>query len=70
MVVATIVASGSLGQGDIREAADRVAATGATLLDSVEIEAGKAKVEGDPEKVKELLVLLDTFPTMFNIVTP
>ncbi|MCH4874741.1 alkyl/aryl-sulfatase [Pseudomonas sp. TMW22091] len=41
---------------------------GATL--DKEIEAGKAKVEGDPEKVKELLGLLDTFPTMFNIVTP
>jgi len=35
-----------------------------------EVAAGKAKVEGDVAKVNELLGLLDTFPTMFDIVTP
>jgi len=58
MFVATIVASGSLGQGDIREAADRVAATGAKLLGTVELDPGKAadiRFEGDPKAVRAAL---------------
>ncbi|SEI43209.1 alkyl/aryl-sulfatase [Pseudomonas sp. NFR16] len=42
---------------------------GGLTLDK-EVDAGKAKVEGDAGKVNELLALLDTFPTMFDIVTP
>lgn len=41
---------------------------GATL--DKEIAAGKAKLDGGADKVNELLGLLDTFPAMFNIVTP
>lgn len=42
MVVATIVASESLGQGDITEAADRIAAAGAEVGARVELDPGKA----------------------------
>ena len=42
---------------------------GGLTLDK-EISAGKAKVDGDAGKINELLALLDTFPTMFDIVTP
>lgn len=35
-----------------------------------EISAGKASVEGDGTRITELIGLLDTFPSMFDIVTP
>ena len=41
---------------------------GATL--DKEVAGGKAKLDGGADKVNELLGLLDTFPGMFNIVTP
>jgi alkyl sulfatase BDS1-like metallo-beta-lactamase superfamily hydrolase len=34
------------------------------------IESGELKVEGNPEKLKELFSLLDKFDSRFNIVTP
>lgn len=58
MFVATIVASGSLGQGDIGEAADRVAASGAAVLGTAELEPGKAadiRFEGDAVAVRSAL---------------
>ena len=61
MFVATIVASGPLGQGDISEAADRVAAAGATVLGVAEVEPGKAadiRFEGDPRAVRAALQAL------------
>jgi len=42
---------------------------GGLTLDK-EVDSGKAKVEGDAGKINDLLALLDTFPTMFDIVTP
>jgi phosphoserine phosphatase len=42
MFVATIVASQSLGQGDIAEAADRACSIGATVGETVVLEQGKA----------------------------
>ena len=35
-----------------------------------EVSAGKARVDGDVGKINELLALLDTFPAMFDIITP
>jgi len=58
MFVATIVASGSLGQGDIGEAADRIAASGAIVLGTAELEPGKAadiRFEGDAAAVRAAL---------------
>lgn len=42
---------------------------GGTSLDSA-IEAGTVRIDGDVEKLKELLSYLDTFEFWFNIVTP
>lgn len=42
---------------------------GGVTLDK-EIAAGRVKLNGSADKVSELLGLLDTFPGMFNIVTP
>ncbi|MGE4429777.1 MAG: phosphoserine phosphatase SerB [Sphingobium sp.] len=61
MFVATIVASGSLGQGDIGEAADRVAQAGARVLGTTELEPGKAadiRFEGDRQAVRAALQAL------------
>lgn len=61
MFVATIVASGSLGQGDIGEAADRVAQTGARVLAVTVLEPGKAadiRFEGDRQAVRDALQAL------------
>ncbi len=42
---------------------------GATTLEQA-IESGGIQVEGDPQQLGELMGLLDTFGTSFNIVTP
>jgi len=61
MFVATIVASASLGQGDIDEAADRVRATGAIVTGQAVLEPGKAAdifFEGDAATVRTTLQLI------------
>jgi len=58
MFVATIVASTSLGQGDIREAADRIEAAGAQVGARTELEPGKAAdilFAGDARAVRSAL---------------
>jgi len=58
MFVATIVASASLGQGDIDEAADRVAEAGAQLGERTVLEPGKAAdilFDGDAGAVRAAL---------------
>ena len=58
MFVATIVASASLGQGDITEAADRITASGATVTGQTMLEPGKAAdlfFEGDTIAVRAAL---------------
>ncbi len=42
---------------------------GTTTLDK-EVAAGRLKIEGNQQKVSELMGLLDTFNPLFNIVTP
>ncbi|MDQ4420816.1 phosphoserine phosphatase SerB [Sphingobium sp. DEHP117] len=61
MFVATLVAQGSLGQGDIAEAADRVAATGARVAERIEVDPGTAAdilFEGDAKAVRAALQAL------------
>ncbi|MCB2014687.1 MAG: phosphoserine phosphatase SerB [Sphingobium sp.] len=58
MFVATIVASASLGQGDIAEAADRISAIGATVTEQTMLEPGKAAdlfFEGDAVAARKAL---------------
>ncbi|MEZ5655427.1 MAG: phosphoserine phosphatase SerB [Sphingobium sp.] len=58
MFVATIVASASLGQGDIDEAADRASAAGAQLGERTVLEPGKAAdilFDGDAKAVRAAL---------------
>lgn len=58
MFVATLVASESIGQGDIEEAADRVRGAGADISARVELEAGKAAdifFSGDAKAVRAAL---------------
>lgn len=45
------------------------AASGLTDFETL-IRSGKAKIEGEPSKLKELFSLLDTFEPKFNIVLP
>lgn len=62
MFVATIVASASLGQGDIDEAADRARAAGATVTGQAVIEPSKAAdifFEGDAAAVRATLQVMD-----------
>jgi len=62
MFVATIVASASLGQGDIDEAADRVRMAGATVTGQALVEPGKAAdifFEGDAAAVRTALQAMD-----------
>lgn len=42
---------------------------GGSTLDK-ELKDGNAKIEGDPNKIKSLFSMLDTFHLMFNVVTP
>lgn len=61
MIVATIVASETLGQGDIDAAALRVAETGAQVAGVLELEPGKAadiRFEGDAATVRAALQAL------------
>ncbi|MGD9810187.1 MAG: phosphoserine phosphatase SerB [Sphingobium sp.] len=58
MFVATIVASASIGQGDIDEAVDRVRAAGGDISDRVILEPGKAAdifFAGDAKAVRSAL---------------
>ncbi|MPT48927.1 MAG: phosphoserine phosphatase SerB [Sphingobium sp.] len=58
MFVATIVASASLGQGDISAAQDCISETGATITGIAELEAGKATdifFDGDRAAVRAAL---------------
>ena len=51
-----------------RAALDEIVLGEATLAE--ELAAGKASIDGNPEKLVEFLSLLDTFEFWFNIVTP
>jgi alkyl sulfatase BDS1-like metallo-beta-lactamase superfamily hydrolase len=51
-----------------RTALDEIVLGEATLAE--ELAAGKASIDGNPEKLVEFLSLLDTFEFWFNIVTP
>ena len=51
-----------------RATLDRVLVNETTL--DKEIEAGSIRIQGDRRKLAELLSLLDSFESMFNIVTP
>jgi phosphoserine phosphatase len=58
MFVATIVATATLGQGDIAEATDRVRATGGTVTGQAVIEPGKAAdifLDGDAKAARAAL---------------
>ncbi len=62
MFVATIVASDSLGQGNIDEAADRVEAAGARLTDRRVLEPGRAAdifFTGESKAVRAALQMMD-----------
>jgi len=51
-----------------RDVLDAVILQRATFADAVK--AGQIKVDGDPSKPEDLLSMLDTFQTMFEVVEP
>lgn len=58
MLIATIVASETLGQGEVAEALDRIAAVGAIPAETIPLEPGKAvdiRFSGDGAAVRAAL---------------